>query len=168
MNLSKPPVTVPPRTLSVTGMHCVACRGRVKQALEALDEVERADVDLDAGHAVVHFAGGPVNNEVLVEAVKRAGYQAEPEPKRSAAGRVSELSVTGMSCAACATNVQQALEQVDQDAEYGAAVELVRHRISKMSGDHASITNKLKSFLQRRGFAWDVITRAIKEVCPED
>ena len=113
MNPSKPFATVPPRTLSVTGMHCVACQGRVKQVLEELDGIEHVDVDLDAGHAIVHFAGRPVNHEVLVEAVKRAGYQAEPEPSGSTAGRVCELSVTGMSCAACATNVQQALEQVE-------------------------------------------------------
>jgi Cu+-exporting ATPase len=93
-------------------MHCLACQGRVKQALEELDGVEHAEVDLDAGRAVVHFAGGPVDEEVLVEAVKRVGYQAEPEPRGSAAGQVCELSVTGMSCAACATKVQQALEQV--------------------------------------------------------
>jgi Cu+-exporting ATPase len=113
MNPSKPFATVPPRTLSVTGMHCVACQGRVKQALEELDGIEHVDVDLDAGHAIVHFASGPVNCEVLVEAVRRAGYQAEPEPRGSAAGRVCELSVTGMSCAACAAKVQQALKQVD-------------------------------------------------------
>jgi copper chaperone CopZ len=100
MNPSKPFAMVPPRTLSVTGMHCVACQGRVKQVLEELDGIEHVDVDLDAGHAIVHFASGPVNCEVLVEAVRRAGYQAEPEPSRSATGRVCELSVTGMSCAA--------------------------------------------------------------------
>ncbi|MBL7040868.1 MAG: heavy-metal-associated domain-containing protein, partial [Pirellulaceae bacterium] len=57
------------QVLSVTGMNCMACVGHVKQALEQVDGVDLADVDLDAGRAVVHFVGDPVNADVLVEAV---------------------------------------------------------------------------------------------------
>ena len=66
-----------PQVLSVTGMNCMACVGHAKQALEQVDGVDLADVDLDTGRAVVHFVGDPVNADVLVEAVKRAGYHAD-------------------------------------------------------------------------------------------
>jgi len=66
-----------PQVLSVTGMNCMACLGHVQQALEQVDGVDLADVDLDAGRAVVHFVADPVNADLLVEAVKQAGYHAD-------------------------------------------------------------------------------------------
>jgi len=66
-----------PQVLSVTGMNCMACLGHVQQALEQVDGVDLADVDLDAGRAVVHFIADPVNADLLVEAVKQAGYHAD-------------------------------------------------------------------------------------------
>ena len=89
MSSSKPSATGAPRALSVAGMHCVSCQGRVKQALEGLNGVEYADVDLDAGRVVVHFADSPISDEVLVEAVKQAGYQAEADPRSSPDGQVT-------------------------------------------------------------------------------
>ncbi|MBC8872498.1 MAG: copper-translocating P-type ATPase [Planctomycetes bacterium] len=74
------------QVLSVTGMNCMACVGHVKQALEQVDGVDLADVDLDAGRAVVHFVGDPVNADVLVEAVKRAGYHADAAEATEAEG----------------------------------------------------------------------------------
>jgi Cu+-exporting ATPase len=91
----------------------MGCVGRVKRAIEELDGVHHADVDLDGGRAVVHFADGPISDEVLVQTVQRAGYQAEPERRESPSGGGCELSVGGMNCAGCVANVQRALEQVD-------------------------------------------------------
>lgn len=46
----------------------------VKKALEAVQDVENAEVSLDNGEAVVTGQAGRV---VLIEAVKTAGYEAE-------------------------------------------------------------------------------------------
>ena len=63
------------KKLNVEGMMCMHCVGHVKQALEGVAGVESADVDLEAGTATVS-CGEEVSNEVLVDAVKQAGYEA--------------------------------------------------------------------------------------------
>ncbi|HBE91951.1 MAG TPA: heavy metal-binding protein [Gammaproteobacteria bacterium] len=60
--------------LKVTGMTCNHCVMRTKKALEAVDGVDNAEVTLEPGGAVVL---GTVTADVLVAAVKDAGYEAE-------------------------------------------------------------------------------------------
>ena len=61
-------------TLKVSGMSCMHCVGAVKKALEAVDGVDSAEVDLEQASAVIV---GSATAETLVAAVTDAGYQAE-------------------------------------------------------------------------------------------
>ncbi len=61
-------------TLSIQGMMCAHCEGRVKQALEALPEVEQAAVSHESGTAVVSLCG-QVAQDALKQAVEDAGYR---------------------------------------------------------------------------------------------
>lgn len=63
----------PQTTLEVTGMHCPKCVAKVKDALEAVDGVVKAEVVLEPGSAVVTGAAAP---EDLVAAVEGAGFSA--------------------------------------------------------------------------------------------
>jgi copper chaperone CopZ len=63
-------------TLKVTGMSCMHCVGSVKQALEAVDGVDSAEVSLEPGEAVVT---GDADIAALVAAVTEAGYNAEAQ-----------------------------------------------------------------------------------------
>ena len=63
----------PQTTLNVTGMHCPKCVAKVKDALEAVDGVVKAEVELEPGSAVVTGAAAP---EALVAAVEGAGFSA--------------------------------------------------------------------------------------------
>ena len=67
---------LPERDLTIGGMTCAACVARVEGALNAIDGVT-ATVNLVTGRARVHAADG-VDDAVLVEAVRRAGYVATP------------------------------------------------------------------------------------------
>lgn len=92
MSTLKSYTTEAPRSLSVAGMHCASCQGRVQQALEKLDGVEYADVDLDAGRATIHFVNGHISDQAMVEAVKQAGYHAKPEEPAPPSGQVEEAA----------------------------------------------------------------------------
>ena len=59
--------------------------------------------------------------------------------------------------------VEQALEGLDQEAEYGLARSVAEARLRKMDRDDPSVRSKLGSFLRRRGFSWDVIERVLDE-----
>ena len=61
------------KTMYIDGMMCSHCEARVKKALEALPEVERAEVSHEAGTAVVTLKSA-VSNEILKETVEAQDY----------------------------------------------------------------------------------------------
>ncbi len=67
---------VPAKTvdLSIAGMSCASCVGRVEKALLGVAGVETADVNLATERA--HIVARGVDEEVLLAAVARAGYAA--------------------------------------------------------------------------------------------
>ena len=62
------------KTLKIEGMMCGHCEANVKQALEALPEVNGAKVDHTAGTAVVAL-GAPLADAVLKKTVEDKGYR---------------------------------------------------------------------------------------------
>ncbi|MBU2839031.1 heavy metal-binding protein [Acidithiobacillus thiooxidans] len=60
--------------LKITGMTCEHCVRAVAKALEGVPGVEKADVTLEPGEAVVH---GKADTTALTAAVKEEGYVAE-------------------------------------------------------------------------------------------
>ena len=57
--------------IRVEGMHCPKCVARVKDALEAVDGVLKAEVSLEEGSAVV---SGNADVQALVSAVESIGF----------------------------------------------------------------------------------------------
>ncbi|WP_321966773.1 heavy metal translocating P-type ATPase [Burkholderia cepacia] len=126
--------------LSVDGMHCGGCTGRVRRALAAVPGVVEAAVDLDA-HAATVTAQETIDAARLIEAVGAAGYgasvrapvlevaaatqahpvEASPTPMAAAASTAGrplpatstvELDIDGMTCASCVSRVEKALAKV--------------------------------------------------------
>ncbi len=64
------------KKLNVEGMMCEHCVQHVKDALEGLDGVAEAVVDLDAGTAVAKLTSD-VDDDTLIKAIVDAGYEAE-------------------------------------------------------------------------------------------
>ncbi len=60
--------------LRITGMTCEHCVRATTRALEGVPGVEKAEVTLKPGGAVVH---GDADPAALVAAVKEEGYEAE-------------------------------------------------------------------------------------------
>ncbi|WP_321809903.1 MULTISPECIES: heavy metal translocating P-type ATPase [unclassified Burkholderia] len=139
--MTEPLATAALRTveLTVDGMHCGGCTGRVQRALAAVPGVVEAAVDLDA-HAATVTAHDAVEPAQLVDAVGAAGYRATVREATGAAAtgaaaaaapaghatRVAALPVTatpatattieldidGMTCASCVSRVEKALAKV--------------------------------------------------------
>ena len=64
-----------PFDLTVEGMHCASCVGRVERALKAVPGVEDAAVNLAAERATVTGRADPA---ALVAAIEGAGFSARP------------------------------------------------------------------------------------------
>lgn len=64
------------KKLNVQGMMCHKCVAHVKKALEAVEGVEEAVVDLEAGTAVAKLSA-EVSDEVLIAALAEEDYPAQ-------------------------------------------------------------------------------------------
>ncbi|SLM63946.1 MULTISPECIES: copper-exporting P-type ATPase CopA [Dickeya] len=88
--------------LSLQGLSCEHCVGRVKQALESLPDVEHAEVTLKYASVT-----GTANHSALIETVSNAGYQAS----EATAGDIT-LHLSGLNCQHCVASVRKALAGV--------------------------------------------------------
>lgn len=104
-------------TLSIQGMTCASCVGRVEKALKKVDGVEQANVNLATEQAVVE-SSAPLDRTALVKAIERAGYDV-------VVAAPIELSIDGMTCASCVARVEKALKKVPgvQQANVNLATE---------------------------------------------
>ncbi|WP_080416608.1 heavy metal translocating P-type ATPase [Burkholderia ubonensis] len=106
--------------LTVDGMHCGGCTGRVQRALAGVPGVVDAAVDLADRSATVS-AHDTVDPARLVEAIGDAGYRAtlresadtsERHADAAPATAPIEVEIEGMTCASCVARVEKALAGV--------------------------------------------------------
>ena len=96
-------------TYNVTGMTCSACSAAVSRAVNKLDGVNTADVNLATETLRVSYDESKLDFHAIQAAVERAGYGlVEPQALKRA-----ELGVDGMTCASCSSAVERALKKLD-------------------------------------------------------
>lgn len=79
--LSRTPSLPPPLQLAVRGMTCAACVSRIERAIGRVPGVARAQVNFATEMASVDWAPGTAPDAAaLVEAVRKAGYEAHEQP----------------------------------------------------------------------------------------
>ena len=61
-------------TIKIKGMTCGACVAAVGRVLQALHGVEKVDVSLERGEALIEFDAAEVADEDLSAAIEEAGY----------------------------------------------------------------------------------------------
>ena len=64
--------------------------------------------------------------------------------------------------------VEEALEQVDEEKEFDMALELAEKKLGGATLADPDARRKLAGFLQRRGFHWEVVSRVLARLAPED
>jgi copper chaperone len=62
-------------TIKVEGMSCMHCQMRVKKAVEAVEGVQKVDVNLQTKQVTVDYEEGKANIEKVKDAVREAGYE---------------------------------------------------------------------------------------------
>jgi Cu2+-exporting ATPase len=66
-------------SLQLSGLHCAACAAIIEQALAAVDGVRSATVNAAAQRATVRWDPARTRPSALIDAVRRAGYDAVPD-----------------------------------------------------------------------------------------
>lgn len=64
--------------------------------------------------------------------------------------------------------VEEALEGLDEDAEFQLALETARKKVQKADLGDPALKKRLGSFLARRGFGWEIIARVFGEILGDD
>ncbi|MFC7233773.1 heavy metal translocating P-type ATPase [Halosegnis marinus] len=90
--------------LDVGGMSCANCSATVEEALDSLDGVEAANVNYATDEGTVEYDPERVSLAAIRDAVADAGYSLVTDSVT--------VSVTDMTCANCATTVEEAVAGV--------------------------------------------------------
>ncbi len=109
--------------LELGGMTCSSCAVRIEKALKHLPGVTKAAVNLATEQARVEFDPLQTGLQELVRAVEEEGYEAKARlveveravsssPVASSPQRRINLDITGMHCASCVSNIEEALKAV--------------------------------------------------------
>ena len=106
--------------LPLAGMTCAACAARIEKNLNKLPGVT-ANVNFAAESALVTVERGTTSPVSVIESIRKTGY--------SVPDRVAELTLFGMTCAACAARIEKVLNKLEGvHAEVNFASETARVR----------------------------------------
>ncbi|KAI1461073.1 heavy metal translocatin [Annulohypoxylon moriforme] len=108
-------------SISIVGMTCSSCVGKISTTLREKTWVRSADVALITQNATVVFEGEH-NAQELADAIEDIGYEANidqveeistsPKPRPSDDLWNASLSITGMTCASCVGSITSVLEKL--------------------------------------------------------
>ena len=119
-------------SLQVTGLNCASCSARAEKALNAVEGVDSATVNLAAETAQITYSD-PATPQALIDALADAGYPA--------ATQEVTLEIEGMSCASCVGRVDRALAKSDGvlDVSVNLATETATIRYASKATDVATL-----------------------------
>ncbi|SCX93304.1 heavy metal translocating P-type ATPase [Microvirga guangxiensis] len=129
--------------ISVEGMSCASCVGRVEKAVKSVEGVTAANVNLATERVHVTFASDKGDPRAVTEAIRNAGY----EPSDSQV----DLTIQGMTCASCVARVEKALKRVPGVTE--ANVNLATERASVRYFGGTDVIGRLIQAVDATGYA---------------
>jgi heavy metal translocating P-type ATPase len=153
-----PPSKLVRASLSISGMTCSSCVGKITEALRSKTWIQSVDVSLLTNSASVDFYGREHLRDVT-DAIKAAGYEAtiheseELQDLRSPGSPLTDdtwratYAIAGMTCSSCVGSITRALEMFDW---------VVRVEVNLISNS-ATVVFKGKSHLRE-------IAKAVQEL----
>ncbi len=119
-------------TLPIQGMTCAACVSHVEKAIGAVEGVAGVSVNLAVETAAVEFSTAKVPVEDLRRAVSNAGYSIPPSK--------ATLTIGGMTCAACVSHVEGALQGVTGVLEASVNLATEKATVEYLPGVAGTVT----------------------------
>ncbi|MDR0708460.1 MAG: heavy metal translocating P-type ATPase, partial [Spirochaetaceae bacterium] len=96
------------QTLSIGGMTCAACAGRIEKTVGKLEGVTAATVNLASEKLFVEYSDTQTLSGIK-DAVVKIGYQVLEKPR----GATVTIPIGGMTCAACSARVEKAIGRLE-------------------------------------------------------
>ncbi|QGU95991.1 heavy metal translocating P-type ATPase [Clostridium bovifaecis] len=95
------------KSLKIEGMTCAACAKAVERASKKLQGVTEANVNFATEKLKIDFDETKVSISDIQSAIEKAGYKALIESS------TKTLKIEGMTCAACAKNIERVTKKLD-------------------------------------------------------
>ncbi|HEX2952820.1 MAG TPA: heavy metal translocating P-type ATPase [Bacillota bacterium] len=96
--------------IKIAGMSCAACALRIEKSLNKLAGVSQAAVNFATEKAVVDYNPEQTNRAEMEAVIRKLGYDVIQE---ETANTKLKLTITGMSCAACAAKIEKRLNKTE-------------------------------------------------------
>ena len=91
--------------LQITGMTCAACAMRIEKGLNKMDGVKQANVNLALEKSSIQYDPTKLSEADFEKKIEALGYGVVKQK--------TELDITGMTCAACATRIEKGLNRME-------------------------------------------------------
>ena len=147
-------------TYKVEGMMCAACAKAAERAVRKIDGVIDQNVNIATEKLTVEYETDKVNYEILSKAIEKAGYKLVKEENI----KKIELTVHGMTCAACSKAVERVTKKLDGVKESSVNIATEKATISY---DPSKVRlSQITKAIEKAGY--EPITEENKETVDED
>ncbi|AWE07241.1 heavy metal translocating P-type ATPase [Lysinibacillus sp. 2017] len=92
-------------TIQITGMTCAACSARIEKALNKMEGVDQATVNLALEKSSIKYDATRLTENDFEKKIEALGYGVIKQK--------AELDITGMTCAACSARIEKGLNRMD-------------------------------------------------------
>lgn len=127
--------------ISISGMTCAACSGRIEKVLNKLDTVE-ATVNLALETATISFDDEKLSMKDIIERIQQLGYDV-------VVNRI-DLDIFGMTCAACSARIERVVKKMN--GVQGATVNLATEKATIDVIEGLATEQDIISRIQKLGF----------------
>lgn len=129
--------------LQVGGMTCASCVANVEVALSMIPGVKKAIVSLATGKASVEYDTDRVSLAAMKKAVDEIGYEVILT--------TATLQISGMSCAACVANIEQAVGELP--GVYKIVVNLALEKAQLEYASEITSLDEIKRTINELGYS---------------
>ncbi len=129
-------------TLNIGGMSCINCAHTIEKALQKLNGVTQATVNLAAEQALIDYNPDIVTQKEIEDTITQAGYKVIHE-------KVT-LQVGGMSCVNCAKTIEKALNS--REGVYNATVNFAAENVAVEYNSQQISVAAIKKTIQDVGY----------------
>ncbi|MDR0584354.1 MAG: heavy metal translocating P-type ATPase [Treponema sp.] len=133
------------QTLTIGGMTCAACAGRIEKTVRKIGGVTSAAVNLASEKLFVEYSDAQTLSGIK-EAVAKIGYQVLDKP----GGTTVTIPVGGMTCAACAGRIEKALRKLE--GIESAAVNLATEKATVVYNPLKVRVSAIKEAIEKAGY----------------
>ena len=133
------------KRVQINGMHCAGCTDAVEKALNRMDEVKSANVQLTTESAEIEVDGENFPFEKVREVIENAGYEVVEQKSDSVT-----FQIGGMHCTGCSSAVEKAIRK--KDGVVNANVNLTAEK-AFVDFDSAQISiDQIKESIENTGY----------------